>query len=167
MKWLATLLLLSSFTFAQNGMQAPEKSKTSAHAAGANFKRSAQKMADEWRAAFKAKDADKIAAMYLDDAVLMTVEGTFHGSNEIKSQLKKMLDRGDTTTSIVTSKAVHAGDIGYAEGTFAGTGPDPKSGNQHPLHGSWVVSLKNNNGKWMIANHTSVPAAAGGMAKTA
>jgi uncharacterized protein (TIGR02246 family) len=168
MKWFAAslLLMLLPWTYAQEKMQAPAKEKATTHSAPASLKTSVQKLADDWKAAFQAKDADKVAEMYSDDAVLITVEGTFRGRNEIKTQLKKMIDRGDTVDNITTTKAVHFAQIAYAEGTFSGTGPD-KSGQQAPGGGSWVVSLKNDNGKWMLITHTSVPSAAAAMAKPA
>ena len=162
----ALLLTLVPFMLAQDKMAADAKAM--AHAAGhAGFKANLQQMADDWKAAFQAKDADKIAAMYSDDATWITVEGTFHGTAEIKAQLKKMLDRGDTIDNITTTKAVHFGPIGYSEGTYSGTGPD-KAGNQTPGTGSWVVSVREDKGKWMLATHTSVPSMpASSMAKPA
>jgi len=151
-------LTFVSLTQAQDKMQAPKKGKHPAHAASGStsFKGEVQKMADDWKNGFKSKDVAKVAGMYSDDAVWITVEGTFHGAGEIKSQLQKMADRGDTVEDITTAKAVHFGDIGYAEGSFSGKAPD-QSGAEKPAQGTWVVSLKNVNGKWMIATHTSVP----------
>jgi uncharacterized protein (TIGR02246 family) len=150
------VLVLVPLFCAQDKMKAPAKDKSMA--APTSFKSSVQKMADDWLAAFQAKDADKIAAMYSDDAVWINVEGTFHGPSEIKGELKKMMDRGDGVEAITTTKAVHFGQIGYAEGTFSGQAPN-QSGTEGPAGGTWVVSLKSSDGKWMMAAHTSVPAA--------
>lgn len=95
-------------------------------AAPASFKSTVQKMADDWKAAFQAKGAEKVATMYSDDAVWINPEGTFHGPNEIKGELKKMIDRGDTMDAITTTKAVHFARIAYAEGTYSGTAQDKK-----------------------------------------
>lgn len=153
------LVLLLPTTFAQDKMQAPAKHASTAASKSAGSKVDIQKMADDWSAAFKAKDADKVAAMYTDDAVWINAEGTFHGTGDITSELKKMMDRGDTVVAITSTKTLHSGDIGYAEGTYSGNAPNPKTGAEAPAHGSWVVTIKNSNGKWMIATHTSVPSA--------
>lgn len=161
------LLLLVSFAGAQQKTSASGKEKAATHPAASSFKTEMQKMADDWKAGFQAKDADKVVAMYSDDAVWVTPEGTFHGPNEIKGQLKKMIDRGDTVTAIVTTRTVHSAQVAYAEGTYSGTAPD-QSEKQAPGSGSWVVSLKNVAGAWKLATHTSVPgAAAGSMSKPA
>lgn len=156
------VLVLIPLTHAQNKMQVPENEKHAAHPAGGpvSFKLQVQKMADEWEAGFKSKNVDRVAAMYADDAVWINPEGTFHGLGDIKSELQKMVDRGDTVEAITTSKAVHFADIGYAEGSYSGTAPGNKNGTEEPTHGLWVVTLKSSGGKWMLATHTSVPNAA-------
>jgi ketosteroid isomerase-like protein len=53
---------------------------------------------------------------------------------------------------------VHGADIAYAEGTYSGKAPNA-GGAEEQGHGNWVVTLKNSNGKWLLATHTSVPAA--------
>ena len=156
--WVLVMLLPS--TYAQDKMQPPAKHAAPTASKSAGPKLDIQKMADEWAAAFKAKEADKVAAMYTDDAVWINAEGTFHGTGDITSELKKMMDRGDTVVAITSTKTLHSGDIGYAEGTYSGNAPNPKTGAEAPAHGSWVVTIKNSNGKWMIATHTSVPGAA-------
>ena len=163
---IAVCLLFVPLMYAQDKMQAPAKTEHGAHhmAKSGDFKAEVQKLADEWKAGFKAKDADKVAALYTGDAVWIDPEGTFHGTGDIEAQLKKMMDRGDTVDDITTVKAVHFGDIGYAEGTYRGDAPDA-NGKEAPSHGSWVVTLKNNNGKWMLAAHTSIAPAPAPMAK--
>lgn len=159
MKYFISLLalVLLPLTYAQDKMKAAEKHPAHAANGAMTPKVDVQKMADEWASGFKAKDVDKVAAMYADDAVWINAEGTFHGTGEIKSELKKMLDRGDTVAAITTTKTIHTGDIGYAEGTYSGKAPSPKTGAETPAHGTWVVTIKNNHDKWMIATHTSVP----------
>ena len=160
MRHLTVLFLLTvSFAYAQDTMQPAAKHPSHPTSTAISFKDSVQKMADDWLTAFQAKDSDKIAAMYSDDAVWINPEGTFHGSGEIKGELKKMLDRGDTVSAIPTAKAVRTGDLAWAEGTYTGTVANPKGGEALPGNGSWVTTLKNIKGKWMIATHTSVPAA--------
>jgi|GraSoiStandDraft_59_1057299.scaffolds.fasta_scaffold289729_2 uncharacterized protein (TIGR02246 family) len=167
-KLIAVCLLFVPLIYAQDKMQAPAKTSHGAHpmanAKAGDFKAEVQKLADEWKAGFQAKDADKVATLYTDDAVWVNPEGTFHGTGDIKGHLKKMIDRGDTIDDITTVKAVHSGDIGYAEGTYRGNAPDA-NGKEVPSHGSWVVTLKQNNDKWMLATDTSLAAAPAPMAK--
>lgn len=160
MRYLTMLLLLTlSLACAQDNMPATKTHAGHPASTAISFRNSVQKMADDWRSAFQAKDADKIAAMYTDDAVWINPEGTFHGTSEIKQELKKMMDRGDTVAAIPATKAVRGSGLGWAEGTFSGTVPNPKGGDAVPNSGSWITTLKNANGKWLIATHTSVPAA--------
>ena len=162
------VLLTASCVCAQDSMQAPARHPGTPASTAVSFKDSVQKMADDWLAAFQAKDADKILAMYADDAVWINAEGTFHGSAEIKAELNKMLDRGDTISAIPTAKAVRNGDLAFAEGTYSGTIPDPKGGEALSGNGNWVTTLKQSHGKWLIATHTSVPTAVPkAMSKTA
>lgn len=159
MKTLVCLLLLAGWMYSQETGSMPEMKQevSKAPAVKAGGKAEIQKKADEWRQGFKAKDADKVAAMYTDDAVWINAEGTFHGHEEIKNELKKMIDRGDTVDSIVTTRSSNSPELGFAEGTYSGKAPNPKTGAQQPGHGQWVVTVKNANGQWMIATHTSVP----------
>jgi uncharacterized protein (TIGR02246 family) len=160
MRDLTILFLLTvSFAYTQDAAQAPTREPSRPSSTAISFKNTVQQKADEWLAAFQAKDAEKIASMYTDDAVWINPEGTFHGSGRIKDELKKMLDRGDTVSAIPTAKAVRSGDLAWAEGTYTGTIANPKGGEPLPGNGSWVTTLKNVNGKWMLATHTSVPAA--------
>ena len=160
MRYLALLLLLIVPTLcAQDKTPTPGNKTAHPASASVSFKASVQQMADAWLAAFQAKDADKIAAMYSDDAVLINPEGTFHGSGEIKNELKKMLDRGDTVSAITTTNAMHSTDLGWAQGTFSSTMPNPKGGDPVPMNGSWATTLKKSGSGWLIATHTSIPSA--------
>jgi uncharacterized protein (TIGR02246 family) len=156
---IVSLLCAAALLYAQDNMQAPAAEKHSAaHAAGAAaFKAEVQKLADEWKAGYDAKDVDKVAALYTDDAVWINPDGTFHGTGDIKGELKKMLDRGDIIDNLKTTRAVRSGDLGIAQGTYTGKAPS---------HGYWAVTLKNQDGNWRLASDSSLEAAgAGGMAK--
>jgi len=134
MKYFAAFLLLLSLTYAQEKMQAPTKEKPAAHpAAPASFKTTIQTQADDWKAAFQVKDADKLAAMYSGDAVWINPEGTFRGSNDIKGELKKMIDRGDTVDAITTAKAVHSGKSATPRERIAAQRRTAKEFNNRPL----------------------------------
>ncbi len=160
MRHLSLLLLLAvPFVYAEDKTPAPTNKSAHPASASVSFKSTVQQMADDWLAAFRAKEADKIASMYSDDAVLINAEGTFHGSGEIKNELKKMLDRGDTVSAITTANAMHSPDLAWAQGTFSSTVPNTKGGDALPLNGSWVTTLKKSGGKWLIATHTSAPSA--------
>ena len=56
---LLTLLLLATTTAAQ------------ATVAAGDFKEEMQKLADDWREAFNAKDADKLASTFIEDGELI------------------------------------------------------------------------------------------------
>ena len=157
------LLFLTPLLYAQDKMQASGDEKPSAaHPAGAaGFKAEAQKLVDAWKAAYQSKDADKVAALYTDDAVWINPDGTFHGTGDIKGEVKKMLDRGDVLDSLIATRAVRSGDLGFAEGTF--TGKARSDAGERPMAGIWAITVKNKDGKWMIASDSDLEANRAGM----
>jgi uncharacterized protein (TIGR02246 family) len=152
------VLMIISASYAQQNAE-PPKGAPAVPAGAFGFKAEVQKIADDWKAAFQAKDADKIASLYTEDSVYINPEGSYHGPVAIKTEISKVIARGDTVDAIITERAFQDGDVAISVGKYAGRSPNA-SGKERLGHGHWIVSLKNSNGMWRIATHTAVAAGA-------
>jgi uncharacterized protein (TIGR02246 family) len=106
----------------------------------------------QWNQDWAAKDPDKIASYYADDAVLMTPGGDpISGKPAIVGSLKAMvadpaLDLKFHSTSADVAKS---GDIGYTQGVYTMTMTDPQSKQVIHDHGSYVTTYrKGADGSW-------------------
>jgi hypothetical protein len=53
--------------------------------------------------------------------------------------------------TLITTRAVQSGNLAYAEGTYTGKVPRRRLMEvEQQMHGSWVVSMENVDGKWLI-----------------
>jgi uncharacterized protein (TIGR02246 family) len=142
---LLTLLLLATPTIAQ------------AAVAAGDFKEEMQKLADDWREAFNAKDADKLASTFTKDGELIVPRGNVLGTSAIRDQYRKATsEEGDTLLALTVTRAVHSGNLAYITGTYTGTSPKPGGGMQTGS-GHFVSVMKRVRGKWLIAATASVP----------
>jgi len=99
-----------------------------------------------------AKDADKIASYYSDDAsVLAPDTKTITGMADIKVAVKQFLDLDFTyqagpSIKVDVSKAE---DLAYAEGTEMSQMSDPKTKKAMKEEGKWVTVFKKQaDGRW-------------------
>lgn len=106
----------------------------------------------QWNQDYVARDGDKAAAYYADDAVLMTPGmEALHGKDAIHNGLKQMMsdpafslkfhaDRVDVSKS---------GDVAYSQGSYQMTGTEPSSHKVMNDHGSYVTTYhKQTDGSW-------------------
>jgi uncharacterized protein (TIGR02246 family) len=106
----------------------------------------------QWSKDYAAKDPDKIAAYYADDAVLMTPgsEATT-GKDAIASSLKGMTKDPAFSLQFKTSKVdvAKSGDVGYSWGTYQMTMSNPAGKGTLNDHGTYVtVYRKQADGSW-------------------
>jgi uncharacterized protein (TIGR02246 family) len=105
----------------------------------------------EWSKANAAKDIDKVAALYTDDAVnLPANEPAERGKEAIKAGLKKLFAKPSYTPSgqVTRVEVARSGDLGITHGTYSDTWNDAKG---KPLsdQGKWItVYRKQADGKW-------------------
>ena len=106
----------------------------------------------QWNQAYAAKDADKIAGNYADDAVLITPGGpAISGKDAIKTAFKQMVSDPTMTLKFEASKVdtSSSGDMGYTQGSYTLTLTDPVSKQLINDHGSYVtVYKKQADGSW-------------------
>jgi uncharacterized protein (TIGR02246 family) len=106
----------------------------------------------QWNQDYVAKDADKLAAHYTDDAVLM-VPGSpsTAGKDAIRNELKQMVADPALSLKFQATKVdtSNSGDMGYTQGTYTLTVTDPQSKQVINDHGSYVtVYRKQSDGTW-------------------
>jgi uncharacterized protein (TIGR02246 family) len=108
-----------------------------------------------WKAAADKKDAAAVAALYADDAVLVTTESPpANGKAAIQATLTQMLGTVSNTT-IDSKDLVIAGNDAYDYGSFK---QDVKAadGKTSTAAGYYMVSIKKQaDGSWKIYRHVS------------
>ena len=106
----------------------------------------------EWNKDWAAKDADKLAANYADDAVLMVPGGDpMQGKEAIHSGLKQMVADPALSLSFQATKVdvAKSGDLGYTQGAYKMTVMDPATHKVINDHGSYVTTYhKQADGSW-------------------
>jgi len=111
-----------------------------------------REMVDQNPKDWAAKDADKIAAYYSDDAsVLATDMKTITGMADIKVAMKQFFDMDFTYQNgpSVKVEVAKAGDLAYAQGTETSRFTDPKTKKAMVEEGKWVTVFKKQaNGSW-------------------
>lgn len=98
-----------------------------------------------------AKDVDKIAAYYAEDASVFAPEMKMvTGMANIKTAVKEYTDMGFNFDAPVTKVEVSkAGDIAYAQGTVTNRWTDPKTRKAMVEQGKWVTVFKKQaDGSW-------------------
>jgi uncharacterized protein (TIGR02246 family) len=120
----------------------------------------------QWAADWGAKDVDKIASHYADNATLLVPDApAVKGKDAIKSALQSYitddhLSMNFTTGTVATSKS---GDLGYTQGTYTMTMTNPKTKKVETEIGKYVtVYQKQADGSWKAVediNNADAPAA--------
>jgi uncharacterized protein (TIGR02246 family) len=103
-------------------------------------------------AAWKARDAAKIAAFYADNAVLMTPGGpATNGKDAIAKGLQQMVADPalDLTFRADHIEVAKSGDVAWSRGTYQMAMTDPASHQVIHDHGSYVTTYqKQSDGAW-------------------
>lgn len=106
----------------------------------------------QWNKDWAAKDVDKIAANYADDAVLMTPGGSpIQGKDAIHNGLKQMIADPAISLTFQSSKVdvAKSGDLGYTQGSYKMTMTDAATHKAINDHGSYVTTFrKQADGSW-------------------
>ena len=152
MKTLAMLCGVAAMTLAMTACnQAPAPAAAAPDTHDADVKAISDSEA-QWNSDWAAKDVDKIAAHYDDDAVLMS-PGTdpWKGREAIKGGLSQMV--GDKALSLkfkaVKVEVSKSGDLGYTQGDYTMTMTDPSTHKVMNDHGTYVTTYrKQADGSW-------------------
>jgi uncharacterized protein (TIGR02246 family) len=106
----------------------------------------------QWNKDWAAKDVEKIAANYADDAVLMTPGvDPMHGKDAIHNGLKQMVSDSALSLSFQAARVdvAKSGDMGYTQGSYKMTMTDPATHKVINDHGSYVTTYqKRADGSW-------------------
>lgn len=121
----------------------------------------------QWQQDWASKDAAKIAAHYVDDAVLMVPGGPpTSGKDAIQKSLAGMVADPALSLKFQSSKVdiASSGDLGYTQGSYTMTLTDSQTKKIVNDHGSYVTTYrKQTDGSWKavadIANSEVPPAA--------
>ena len=119
--------------------------QTASKAAGAG---AADEIRQKWMAAANAKDAAAIAALYVEDAMVMPPNAEpVKGRAAIQTFWKGMVDSLASKVTLARVSGWQGGDTGYEAGTFSA-----KMGTMDDK-GKYLITFKKGaDGKWLIAN---------------
>ena len=117
---------------------------------------------------FAAKDVDKLAAFYADDAsVFFTDAPVINGITAIKAAFKPFFADKNFTNTFASDKVdvAKSGDLGYSQGAYTMTFTDPKTKKVLTVKGKYVTAFqKQADGGWKavadIFNEDAPPALA-------
>lgn len=117
-----------------------------------DFGSAIKNLRDTWVREFNAGHADKVAALYAHEAVLMRKSGSVHNRDSIQAELERSITtaRGHNYT-VESLHAEHNGDLGYDTGIYNEDFP------HHLSEGNYVMVVRKVQGEWKIVAHAAVP----------
>jgi ketosteroid isomerase-like protein len=145
--------LLPGLAFAQteSGAQTQSGAKPKKAPVATDFAAEMQKLRDIWVQEFNAGHADKVAALYAPEAVLMRWDGSVHGYDSILAELQRSVGGGAHDYIVHSLHAESSGDLGYDTGAYNVNLRD------RVVEGNYVVVVKRIAGQWKIVAHASIP----------
>jgi uncharacterized protein (TIGR02246 family) len=147
--WILVAITLIAAACAQQPQQPAEPPDT--RAADEAAIRSAAK---DWAAAAQAKDADRFASFYMEDATLLLEDAPdFSGKAAIREAIAGMMQDPAFALSFETTKVgvARSGDIAYETSTYSITTTDPKTKKPMTETGAGVVVWKKQpDGSWKV-----------------
>ena len=133
---LAAVVLVLAVAVTACAPQAADQGAELASAAGA------------WQAAFDAKDADALAAVYTEDCVFMPPNAELgSGQTFVNQEISGMIEAG-LGLELVTMAASAAGGVGYRAGTFTMYAPDGSLADR----GKFIEGWRKVDAEWKIAH---------------
>ena len=142
------IVVLSATLLAQT---AGTKPKAKQSRSDADFAATVQKLRETWVNEFNAGHAEKVAAFYAPDAVLMRWDGTVHGYDSILAEMHRSITGGAHGYVVHSLHSERSGDMGYDTGAYNVTLRD------RVIEGNYVIVVKRMKGEWKIVAHASVP----------
>jgi len=109
-----------------------------------------QKLRDNWVQEFNAGHADKVAAFYAPEAVLMRWDGSVHGYDSILAEMQRSVNAGAHDYVVHSLHVERSGDVGYDTGAYNVTLRN------RVVEGNYLVVVKRIDGRWKIVAHASV-----------
>jgi hypothetical protein len=116
-----------------------------------NFAAQMQKLRETWVQEFNAGHAEKVAAFYAPEAVLMRWDGTVHGHDSILAEMQRSITGGAHSYVVHSLRTDHSGNLGYDTGAYNVNLRD------RLVEGNYVIVVQKIKGRWLIVAHSSVP----------
>jgi ketosteroid isomerase-like protein len=145
---LSLLLLLTCSTLSQTqSTPKPKKPPSTTE----DFATTIQKLRETWVQEFNAGHAEKVAAFYAPEAVLMRWDGSVHGYDSILAEMQRSITGGAHGYVVHSLHAERSGDLGYDTGAYNVNLRD------RVVEGNYLIVVKRIAGQWKIVAHASVP----------
>ena len=107
-------------------------------------------IAENWRNAYNAGDASKVAALYTEDAYYLSAHILAHGREAIKKYWQRGITAGGHIDFIRPLTTFSSGELAYSAGTYQATNAGTT------VDGRILLVLRKIKGKWLIAAHETV-----------
>ncbi|HVH86170.1 MAG TPA: DUF4440 domain-containing protein [Terriglobales bacterium] len=95
--------------------------------------------------------ADKVAALYAQEAVLMRRDGSVHNRESILAELQRSISAEAHNYVVQSLHTEHSGDLGHDTGIYNEDFPS------HVAEGNYLIVIKRIEGEWKIVAHAAVP----------
>jgi ketosteroid isomerase-like protein len=144
----ALVILAANLTWCQ----APGKPESTREPLKTEDLAAVKKIRETWVQEFNAGHADKVAALYADEAVLMRKNGTVHNRESIQADLDRSINAARGHNYIVRSlRTEGSGNIVYDTGIYDEDFP------HHVAEGNYLMVIKKIGAGWKIVAHAAVP----------
>jgi ketosteroid isomerase-like protein len=104
----------------------------------------------EFLRAYNAQDVDAVAALYAEDATLVSDGGTFKGRNEIRKWVQAGVDQGSRLEAIEPEVEKSSGILAY------GTGRTRRLVGSEVHLGQYLIIMERIGTQWRIVQHFSL-----------
>ena len=132
--------------------QAPAKPESTRESVKTEDLAAVKKIRETWVQEFNAGHADKVAALYADEAVLMRKNGSIHNRESIQADLDRSINAARGRKYIVHSlRTEGSGNIVYDTGMYNEDFP------HHVAEGNYLMVIEKIGGEWKIVAHAAVP----------
>jgi ketosteroid isomerase-like protein len=147
---IATLLTFAAALVCEQASSKSERNRQPA--SNEDFASAVKRIRETWVQEFNAGHADKVAALYAEEAVLMRRNGSVHNRDSIQADLERSIATAQGRNYAVESlHAEHSGDLGYDTGIYNEDFPN------HASEGNYLIVLKKLHGEWKIMAHAAIP----------
>ena len=116
-----------------------------------DFATAITRLRETWVQEFNAGQADKVAALYTQEAVLMRRNGSVHNRDSILAELQRSITAEGHNYVVQSLHSEHSGDLGYDTGIYNEDFP------RHVAEGNYLMVIKRIDGEWKIVAHAAVP----------
>ena len=116
-----------------------------------DFAAAIKRIRETWVQEFNAGHADKIAALYAPEAVLMRGNGSLHNRESIQAEWQRSITIEARNYVVESLHSEGSGDIGYDTGMYNVDLP------RHLAEGNYLIVIQRIEGEWKIVAHAAIP----------